>query len=101
MSAIFSTYVTPQIKDINHTEFLQQWKLNFDAAEHEKNMKANMYKPSFKKKFNCVDNHKHRPASIKNEMQWFPFITIMERTENKIQEDKVLISSSLKMFSIL
>ena len=48
MSTIFNTYVTPQNKEINNTEFLQEWKLNLDAAEYENNMKANMYKPSEK-----------------------------------------------------
>ena len=66
MSTIFSTYVTPQIKEINHPELLQEQKLNLDAAEYEKNMKANMYKPYEKNKFNPVDNKKHWPASIKN-----------------------------------
>ena len=83
MSTIFSTYVSPQIKEINHPELLQEWKLNLDAADYEKNMKANMYKPSEKKKFNCVDNHKHWPASIKNKMQCFSFLTIMEHTAKK------------------
>ena len=36
MSTIFNTYVTPQIKEINHPAFLQEWKLNIDAAEYEK-----------------------------------------------------------------
>ena len=58
MSTIFNTYVTPQIKEINHPAFLQEWKLNIDAADYEKNMKANMYKPSEKKKINHVDDHK-------------------------------------------
>ena len=49
MSTIFNTYVTPQIKEINHPEFLQEWKLNIDTAEYEKNIEANMYKPSEKK----------------------------------------------------
>ena len=49
MSTIFNTYVTPQIKEINHPEFLQEWKLNIDAAEYEKNMKTNMYKLSEKR----------------------------------------------------
>ena len=47
MSTIFNTYVTQQIKEINHQEFLQEWKLNLDAAEYGKNSKANMYKPSY------------------------------------------------------
>ena len=53
-------------------------------------MKANMYKPS-ENKFNRVDNHKHWPASIKDTIQWFTFLTIMEHTANKIQDDKGLI----------
>ena len=62
-------------------------------------MKDNMYKPS-KNKFNRVDNHKHWPASIKETIQWFPFLTIMEHTANKMQDDKGIISSLLKMFSM-
>ena len=60
-----------------------------------------MCKPSEKRKLNRVDNHKHWPASIKNKMQWFPFLTFMEHTANKIQDDKGIISSLLKMFSML
>ena len=45
MSTIFNTYVTPQIKEINNPAFLQERKLNIDAAEYEINMAANMYKP--------------------------------------------------------
>ena len=63
-------------------------------------MNADMYKPSEKKKFNHVDNQKHWPSSIKNTMQWFPFLTMMEHTSNKMQEYKGLISSLLEMFSM-
>ena len=63
-------------------------------------MKANRYKPSEKKKTNRVDNHKHWPASIKETIQWFPFLTIMYHNANKMQDDKRLISSLLKMFSM-
>ena len=49
MSTIFNTYVKPKIKEIKHPSFLQEWKLNIDAAEYEKNMVANMYKPSKKR----------------------------------------------------
>ena len=52
-------YVAPQIKEINHPEFLQEWKLNIDAAEYERNMAANMYKPFEKKRIDRIDNHKH------------------------------------------
>ena len=83
MNTIFSTCVTPQIKEINHPSLLQERKLNLDAAEYGKNMKANIYKPYERKKFNRVGNHKHWPASIKNKMQWFPFLTITEHTAKK------------------
>ena len=33
---IFSTYVVPLLKDINHPTFLQEWKVNLDAAAYEK-----------------------------------------------------------------
>ena len=33
-------------------------------------------------------------------MQWFYFLTIMEHTANKMQDDKGIISSLLKMFSM-
>ena len=59
-----------------------------------------MYKPSEKKKFNRVGSDKHWPASIKNKIQWFAFLAIMEHTRNIMQDDKHLISSLLNMFSM-
>ena len=100
MSTISNTYVTPQIKEINHPSFLQERKLKIDAAEYEKYIEANMYKPSEKRKINRIDDHGHWPASIKSTIQRFPFLTIMEHTPNKMQEDKGLISSLLNMFSM-
>ena len=50
MSTIFNTYVTAQIKEINHPTFLQKLTLNIDAAEYENNMAAKKYKPSQKRK---------------------------------------------------
>ena len=29
---IFSTYVEPLLDDINHSELVQEWKINIDAA---------------------------------------------------------------------
>ena len=37
MDRLSRTYITPQIKEIYHPEILQEWKLNIDAAEYEKN----------------------------------------------------------------
>ena len=45
MSRLFSTYVIPQIKEIKHPAIIQEWKLNIDAAEYEKNM-AKSHLPS-------------------------------------------------------
>ena len=63
-------------------------------------MKANIYKPSEKKKFNCVDSDDHWPTSIKKTIKWFPFLTITEHTANKTKENNGLIPSLLKMFSM-
>ena len=43
---IFSEYVEPLLKYINYPAFLQEWKLNIDAAEYEKNIDDNLYKPT-------------------------------------------------------
>ena len=48
MDRLFSTYVTPQIKEIYHPAIIQEWNLNIDAAEYEKNMTIS-HVPSYKK----------------------------------------------------
>ena len=48
MDRLFRKYVTPQIKEIYHPELIQEWRLNIDAAEYEKNM-AKSHLPSHKK----------------------------------------------------
>ena len=63
-------------------------------------MKANMYKPSEKKKFNRFDSDEHWPTSIKKKIQWFPFLNIMEHTTNKMKENNGLISSLLTIFAM-
>ena len=52
-----------------------------------------MYKPSEKNKFNFFDSDEHWPTSIKREIQWFHFLTIMVHTANKMKENNGLISS--------
>ena len=39
---IFSAYVVPLLKYINHPALLQEWKLNLGAAAYEKKIYANM-----------------------------------------------------------
>ena len=45
------------LNDINHPAFLQEWKLNIDAAAYEKQIDANVYKPSVKKEIDCRDRN--------------------------------------------
>ena len=63
-------------------------------------MVANMYKSSKKKIINCIDDHEHWPASIKSIIQWFSFHIIMKHNGNVMQDDKHIISSLLKMFTM-
>ena len=58
-----------------------------------------MYKPSEKNKINRFDNHKHCPVSVKETIQWFPFLTIMKHTANKMEKNR-LVSSWLKVFDM-
>ena len=97
---IFSAYFEPLLKDINHPALLKEWKLNLDAADYERNIDANLYKPSFKNKFNLHDSDEYCPTSIKDTIKWFPFLAIIEHTANIMTENKGLISSLLKVFSM-
>ena len=83
---IFSEYVEPLIKEINHPAFNQEWRINIDAAEYKLNIYANLYKPSEKNKFNCHDSDDYWPTPIKDTIQWFPFLTIMEHTANIMEK---------------
>ena len=97
---IFSAYVVPLLKDINHPALLQEWKLNLDAAAYEKYIDANMSKPSDKKEIDRHDNNFYWPTSTKYTIQWFTFITIMEHTANILKPKQGLITSLLKVFSM-
>ena len=57
--------------------------------------------PSHKKKVNRIDDFEHWPASIKSNIQWFPFHAIMKYTGNIMQDDTHLISSLLNIFQCL
>ena len=47
---IFSAFVVPLLKDINHPELLKECKINPDAAAYEKNIDANLSKLLIKNK---------------------------------------------------
>ena len=57
---------------------LQEWGLDTDAAECESNIGANLYKPYEKNKIYRVDSGEHFPTSIKETIQWFTFLAIVE-----------------------
>ena len=79
---------------------LQEWRLNIDAAEYKNNIDANWYRPSEKRKIHRVYSGDYWPTSIKETIRWFPFLTIMEHTENITENNNGLISSLLKVFAI-
>ena len=77
---------------------LQEWKLNIDAAEYERNIYANLHKSFEKNKINRNNRENYWPTSIKKTIWWFPLIAIMEHTANIMDNNNGLISSSLKVF---
>ena len=89
----FSEYIVPLLKDINHPALLQERKLNLDAAAYEKNIDGNMYKTFDKKEIYRHDSDLYWKTSIKDTIQWFPFLSIMEHTANIINPNKGLIPS--------
>ena len=79
---------------------LQEWRLNIDAGEYKWNIDADLYEPSEKKKFNGYDIDDYWPTSMKETIQWFTFIAIMEYTANIMEKDNGLISSLLNVFAM-
>ena len=59
-----------------------------------------MSKTCDKKEFGCHDSNLYWSTTIKDTIQWFPFLTIMEHTENILKPNKGLISSLLKVFDM-
>ena len=57
---IFGEFVEPLLKYITHAALLQEWKINLDAAEYERNIDANLYKPL--KKINLNDSDSYWPT---------------------------------------
>ena len=57
--------------------------------------------PSLKKIINRIDNFEHWPESMKTTIEWFPFLDIMEYTENDMISYIPLTTSLLEMFSML
>ena len=97
---IFGAYFVPLLKDINHPEFLQWCKLYLYDAVYEKNIYANLSKPSDKKGIYLHDSDMYWPTTIKYKIQWFPFLAIMEHTANLLNTKQGLVPSWLNIFSM-
>ena len=54
--------------------------------------------PSDFKKIGRLDSDLYWPTSIKDTIQWFPFLAVMEHTANILKPNKGLITSLLKVF---
>ena len=63
-----------------------------------KKIDANVYKPSAKKDIDLHYINLYFPSSIRDTIQWFPFIAIIEHTANILKPNKGLIISLLKGF---
>ena len=97
---IFSAYAKLLLKDINHRSLLQEWKLSIDAADYGKKIDANLYKHSEKNNCNRHDSNLYCPTSIKDTIQWFTFLAIVEHTPNIIKTNKGIIPSFLNLFAM-
>ena len=53
-----------------------------------KKIDANVYKHSYKNEIDRHDIESYRPISIKDTINLFPFITIIEHTENTLKPNK-------------
>ena len=65
-----------------------------------KKIDTNLYKPSDEQENYRYDSDLYFPTSIKDTINWFPFITIMEHTANITETKSGMIPSLLKVFSI-
>ena len=75
----------------NHPALVQERKLNIDTPAYEKQINANMNRPSDKKLIDCRDRLTYWPISIKEKIQWFAFHSIVEHTACIIETDVSLI----------
>ena len=100
MNNTFIVYVEPLLDDINNPALIQERKVNIDAALYENKIDANVYKPSSKKEIDHHDSDSYWLTSIKDTIQRFTFLTIIEHTANTLKTNKGLINSLLMVFSI-
>ena len=97
---LFCQHIEPLLKDINHPALIQEQKQNLDAAAYEIILNEEVKILSKSKEIDNHDSQSYRPTSIIEEIQWFPFLTIMEHTADNIENYITLLPLLLKLFTI-
>ena len=96
----FIKYDEPLLNYINHPALIQEWKLNLYASAYEKKIDSGVYKPSSKKEIDRHDSDSYWPTSIKDKINWFKFLKIIEHNANTLKPHKGIITSLLKLFAM-
>ena len=92
MNALFDKYQISLFKNIDHLALIQEWKQNLDAAAYEKNVHQEIKIPPKKKEINCHGIMTYCPTSIREVINWFPFMDTMGYTADMIENDITLLS---------
>ena len=71
---------------------LQKWKLNIDAAAYERNIDAIMSKPSENNKLTVIMRDLYLPSTMRDTIQCFPYLYIMEHTRDILNPKLGLIN---------
>ena len=69
------------LNNINNHELVQEWKLNLDAAAYEKKIDSKVNRSSYKKEIDRHNSERYWPISIKETIQCFTLLSIMEHTQ--------------------
>ena len=72
----------------------------FDAAAYEKYIYKDEKLPSIKKKIDRNYKTDYWPKRIVESLNWLPFLDIVEFTADRIENDKNLLPSLLKYFTM-
>ena len=97
---LFIEKLVPIMDYLYQPALIEEWKQNIDAADYEKNQNQYVKLPSIKKKNDCNYKTEYWPTSINESLHWFPFIYIMDFTAERIEYDKKLLPSLLKIISM-
>ena len=67
-------YLVPIMENLDYPALIEEWKQNIDAAAYEKNLYQDLKLPSIKKKIDRNDKIEYWPTSIKESLNWLPFL---------------------------